>query len=144
MTVIRSLLVALAFVVLSSHVTIASAATINCSAFGSQASAQAAYRANPLGLANLDRDRDGIACEDNPAPFDRRPVNLRSASTASGARANQGVPAAPVTGDGSGESSLFVNWTTISLIAALLLGLLTASAMTVRRVGPDLRLRRRD
>lgn len=41
-----------------------------CSSFSSQAAAQAAYRANPSGLSNLDADGDGIACEGNPRPCD--------------------------------------------------------------------------
>jgi Excalibur calcium-binding domain len=153
MTVIRSLLAALALlVVLGSQATTASAVTVNCSAFASQAAAQAAYRADPLGLANLDRDRDGIACEDNPAPFDRTPVNLAGVSTASAARtaptaatrATQAVPAPPVTGDGSSQSSLPVNWTALGLFAALLLGLGAASGVAIRRSGLGIRLRHRD
>ena len=35
----------------------------NCSDFSSQATAQAAFDANRSCLANLDRDNDGIACE---------------------------------------------------------------------------------
>ena len=47
---------------------------VTCSDFPSQAAAQAAYRADPIGLSNLDRDKDGIACESNPGPYDyRRP-----------------------------------------------------------------------
>ena len=47
---------------------------VTCASFASQAAAQAAYRANPAGLRSLDPDGDGIACEDNRAPFDRTPV----------------------------------------------------------------------
>lgn len=94
----------------------ATAAAVNCSSFPSQAAAQAAYRADPVGLAHLDRDHDGIACEDNPAPYDRTPVNLTTttptatpstpaASTAPTATptptATPNTPSAPVTGDGS-------------------------------------------
>src|SRR5690606_13318332 len=47
---------------------------VTCSDFPSQAAAQAADRADPIGLSNLDRDKDGIACESNPGPYDyRRP-----------------------------------------------------------------------
>src|SRR5262249_18316959 len=49
----------------------------NCSDFPSQAAAQAALRANPSDPDGLDRDRDGIACESNRAPFDRAPVPRR-------------------------------------------------------------------
>jgi hypothetical protein len=116
---------------LSASVTTASAA-VNCSAFPSQAAAQAAYRADPLGLANLDRDRDGIACEANPAPFDRTPVDLAGVSTASAART---APAAPLTGDGASESSRAVNGTALGLSAALLLGLVAVAGVSVRRSG---------
>ena len=36
--------------------------------------AQEALRANPSDPNDLDRDNDGIACEDNPAPYDQTPV----------------------------------------------------------------------
>lgn len=52
-----------------------------CSSFPTQAAAQAAYRANPVGLANLDADHDGIACESNRCPCDRTPVNLNRQPT---------------------------------------------------------------
>jgi hypothetical protein len=132
---------------------VAEAATVNCSAFASQAAAQAAYRANPLGLANLDRDRDGIACENNRAPFDRRPVKLAGASTSSAAAqttsgsaaiTTQGVPTAPATGDGSSQSSPSQEWTARGLIGALLLGLIAASALIVSGSRSDIRLRRQD
>jgi Excalibur calcium-binding domain len=153
MTVIRPLLAALALlVVLGSQATTAGAATVNCSAFPSQAAAQAAYRANPVGLANLDRDRDGIACEDNPAPFDRTPVNLAAVNTASAARtapttgaasATQAVPAPPKTGDGSSQSGSPLGWTAPGLFAAMLVGLGTAAGVVVGR-SRAARLRRRD
>ena len=46
----------------------------NCSDFASQAEAQAVLRADPTDPNRLDRDRDGIACESNRAPYDRVPV----------------------------------------------------------------------
>lgn len=49
----------------------------NCADFVSQADAQAVLRADPTDPNKLDTDRpapDGIACESNPAPFDRVPV----------------------------------------------------------------------
>jgi hypothetical protein len=49
----------------------------NCADFASQADAQAVLRAEPTDPNKLDTDRpapDGIACESNPAPFDRVPV----------------------------------------------------------------------
>ena len=54
---------------------------VTCPSYPSQAAAQAAYRANPQGLRNLDADRDGIACENNPAPFDRTRVPVTAPST---------------------------------------------------------------
>ena len=46
----------------------------NCSDFESQVQAQAILRSDPTDPNRLDRDRDGLACESNPGPFDRRPV----------------------------------------------------------------------
>ncbi len=46
----------------------------NCSDFKSQADAQAYLRMYPSDPSKLDTDKDGIACESNPAPFDRNPV----------------------------------------------------------------------
>jgi hypothetical protein len=42
----------------------------NCADFPSQAHAQAVLRADPYDVNDLDRDRDGIACENNPQPYD--------------------------------------------------------------------------
>jgi endonuclease YncB( thermonuclease family) len=55
---------------------------VTCSSFPNQAAAQAAYRADPIGLSRLDGDNDGIACEALPCPCDRTPVG-------------RSVPAAP-------------------------------------------------
>jgi LPXTG-motif cell wall-anchored protein len=60
----------------------------NCSDFSSQAAAQAHLRADPSDPDGLDGDNDGIACESNPAPYDRTPVTSGSSaggSTAGGA-----------------------------------------------------------
>jgi micrococcal nuclease len=46
----------------------------NCSDFRSQADAQAVLRAAPGDPNRLDTARDGIACENNPAPQDLNPV----------------------------------------------------------------------
>lgn len=46
----------------------------NCGDFASQAQAQAVLRADPRDPNRLDGDRDGIACENNRAPYDRSPV----------------------------------------------------------------------
>ena len=46
----------------------------NCSAFASQADAQAVLRADPRDPNRLDGDRDGIACESNRGPKDLTPV----------------------------------------------------------------------
>lgn len=42
----------------------------NCADFASQADAQAVLRADPSDPNDLDRDRDGIACETRPLPKD--------------------------------------------------------------------------
>ena len=49
---------------------IGSGDAFNCGQFRSQADAQAVLRANPRDPNRLDGDRDGIACEGNPAPHD--------------------------------------------------------------------------
>jgi hypothetical protein len=41
-----------------------------CSSFASQAEAQAVLRADPTDPNVIDRNRDGMACEDNPPPYD--------------------------------------------------------------------------
>jgi hypothetical protein len=46
----------------------------NFADFASQADAQAVLRADPSDPNRLDADKDGIACERNPAPYDRAPV----------------------------------------------------------------------
>jgi len=45
-----------------------------CTNYPSQAAAQAAYRADPVGHSSMDADSDGIACETRPAPRDLTPV----------------------------------------------------------------------
>jgi hypothetical protein len=52
------------------------AARHTCANYPNQAAAQRAYRADPIGLRGLDADRDGIACEMLPGPFDLVPVRL--------------------------------------------------------------------
>jgi hypothetical protein len=47
---------------------------INCPDFATQADAQAMLRSDPTDPSELDTDRDGIACELNPAPYDKVPV----------------------------------------------------------------------
>src|SRR5215211_4810187 len=49
-------------------------ADLDCSYFPSQKAAQQELRRDPSDPNGLDADSDGIACENNPAPFDRRPV----------------------------------------------------------------------
>jgi len=50
------------------------ARNFNCKDFPSQAAAQAALRNDPSDPHGLDRNRDGVACERNPPPYDRTPV----------------------------------------------------------------------
>jgi hypothetical protein len=49
----------------------------NCRDFSSQAAAQAILRQDATDPNRLDPDRDGIACESNPAPKDLVPVTRR-------------------------------------------------------------------
>src|SRR5690242_14660367 len=67
------------------------AQALNCIDFSSQAAAQAFLRANPTDPEGLDADKDGIACEDLPAPRDEVPVPRPTATTA----APSGPPSAP-------------------------------------------------
>ena len=46
----------------------------DCAHFASQAQAQAVLRAAPSDPNQLDPDRNGIACDTNPPPYDRAPV----------------------------------------------------------------------
>ena len=46
----------------------------DCGHFASQAQAQAVLRADPRDPNQLDPDRNGIACDGNPPPYDRQPV----------------------------------------------------------------------
>lgn len=47
----------------------------DCKHFPSQAAAQAALRRDPADPHGLDRNRDGVACERNPPPYDKVPVD---------------------------------------------------------------------
>jgi hypothetical protein len=47
---------------------------LDCKDFPSQAAAQAELRAHPSDPYKLDLNRDGIACERNPSPYDTVPV----------------------------------------------------------------------
>jgi hypothetical protein len=60
-------------------------ADTDCTDYSSQAAAQAALRADPSDPNGLDGDGDGIACENNPAPFDRTPVTSASEGAESSA-----------------------------------------------------------
>lgn len=46
----------------------------DCANFASQAEAQAVLRADPSDPNKLDPNKTGIACRDNPEPFDLDPV----------------------------------------------------------------------
>lgn len=50
------------------------AARTTCADFPTQAAAQAAFDADPVGLANLDADHDGIACEALPGGASTAPA----------------------------------------------------------------------
>lgn len=53
----------------------------NCSDFPSQAAAQQHLREDPSDPDNLDGNNDGVACEDNPAPYDTVPVPQATTGT---------------------------------------------------------------
>ena len=93
---------------------------LNCSDFVSQAAAQANLRANPSDPNRLDADNDGIACENNRAPFDRTPVKRTTLTTGTGTgttQAQTGTPNAPVTGDGSGQNPAPLGYALAALLA---------------------------
>ncbi len=72
MKTLRSLLTALALLALFAVPAFASGH--NCPDYESQAAAQAELREDPSDPNGLDADDDGIACENNPGPFDLEPV----------------------------------------------------------------------
>lgn len=96
----------------------------NCDSFPTQAAAQAAYRADPNGLRNLDADNDGIACESNPGARDETPVRA-------GAPAPGGTPGGttlPSTGAGvAGDPSAG------TIIALAAFGVFAAGGLLARR-----------
>ncbi len=53
---------------------------VTCDAFATQAAAQAAYRADPVGIEHLDPEEIGIACRPLPCPCDLEPVPIASPS----------------------------------------------------------------
>lgn len=77
------------------HTPLAEAQRRTCASFANQAAAQAAYRADPVGLANLDADHDGIACESNRCPCDRTPVTAATNPQSTSPAAASSAPAAP-------------------------------------------------
>lgn len=81
---VHTALIAAAALILVAPAALAQADT-DCSDYASQATAQAALRADPSDPNGLDGDGDGIACESNPAPFDRTPVTSASGGTGSSA-----------------------------------------------------------
>lgn len=100
---VAPVLALVAFAAWSTPGTVQAQNTLNCPDFRSQADAQANLRANPSDPNRLDDDNDGVACENNPAPFDRNPVN-RSGATAPAtqpAPAAAPRPASPATGQAS-------------------------------------------
>jgi hypothetical protein len=71
----------------------ATQASVACADYVSQAAAQQAYRSDPVALATLDTLHDGIACQGNPAPFDRTPVGpTQGSAPAVTVMASNGVP----------------------------------------------------
>jgi hypothetical protein len=92
---VRSIIVGLFLFALLLLPSTVSAHPVNCSAFRYQEDAQADFNSNPAGHRNLDRDRDGLACETlprrpgaaapRPAPAER-PVPTRRAPVTQPAR----------------------------------------------------------
>ncbi len=133
----------------------AAAQQARCSDFPSQAAAQAALPNNP----QLDRDGDGIACENNPAPYatgvDRSRVNpaddtdttittvRRTATTTTTATmmttrtttAATIAPALPRTGGGGSAGGA----TMTALLGLVGLSLVASAVVLRRRTGSDLR-----
>ncbi len=127
----------------------AAAQRARCADFPSQAAAQAALPNNP----QLDRDRDGIACENNPAPYatgiDRSRVNpaddmddttttttttMRTATTTTTATmltttTGTTAPSLPRTGGGGMAS----DWSATAGLVALLGASLAGGAVAYRR-----------
>jgi LPXTG-motif cell wall-anchored protein len=77
-------LLVFAALVVAAPAALAQANDQNCSDFDSQRAAQAHLRADPSDPDGLDGDSDGIACESNPAPFDRTPVVAADGNASSG------------------------------------------------------------
>ena len=106
----------------------------NCSDFPSQAAAQANLRAHPSDPNRLDADNDGIACENNRAPFDRTPVKrttLTPATTTGSTQAQTGSPSAPVTGDGSTQNPAPLGFSLAALLALAVMA--SAAGWRLRR-----------
>lgn len=70
-----------------------SAGDVDCPDFPSQAAAQRHLRADSSDPDRLDADNDGIACETNPAPYDRATDGVSAASTASTSATTSGTRA---------------------------------------------------
>jgi hypothetical protein len=105
-----------------------------CSQYPSQQAAQDAYRNDPQGLSNLDADHDGVACEDNPAPYDRNPVSQQSAATTA-APAVQAAPSNTLT---SPDGSITATFTTAAPSAPVRrVAASTARRSTVANTGPN-------
>jgi hypothetical protein len=66
-----------------------------CGSFPNQAEAQHAYRADPIGLRDLDGNGDGIACESNPCPCDRTPVGREAPLPAPPPTPAMPIPSSP-------------------------------------------------
>ena len=81
---VQAVLLAVMAVISVAPAVLAQSATTDCSDFPSQATAQAALRADPSDPSGLDNDGDGIACEANPPPRDLRPVTSAAGGTPQG------------------------------------------------------------
>lgn len=67
----------------------------NCDAFKAQADAQAVLRADALDPNELDRDGDGVACPNLPAPTDKKPVHRDFMTDKDGAPISKPIKPSP-------------------------------------------------
>ncbi|WP_030727947.1 excalibur calcium-binding domain-containing protein [Streptomyces sp. NRRL S-237] len=68
---------------------------VDCDAFKAQADAQAVLRADALDPNELDRDGDGIACPNRPAPKDKKPVHRDFMTDVDGAPISEPIKPTP-------------------------------------------------
>ncbi len=116
---------------------VAAAQRVICSSFPNQAAAQAAYRADPIGLSRLDGDNDGIACEALPCPCDRTPVGSSVPAAPAPAPA---LPAPRVAAEGWHRVARVIDGDTVDLESGVRVRLFGIDAPELSaRCGPQAR-----